>query len=99
MRKKEPCTLLGIWNVLPLEAWGWFAQETVDEVEKLTGVRIRVITRIQDDLNYECFVTRDVEDLKKIFHNMGHKKQLQFMRYLASDYRKNAQDFKVSYWV
>lgn len=73
--KTEPLVLLGVWNVLPLEAWRWFADASIDKLEKLTGVRLRIFTYIKEELNYEAIFEYELNQLREKFEQQRKKKE------------------------
>lgn len=87
--QKDPLILLGAWNVLPLEAWRWFDTASIDRLEKLTGVRIRVFTYVEDELHYECVFERETNELKELFEKgKTEKQQIAYITKIYDDFYK-----------
>lgn len=83
--------LLGVWNVLPLEAWPWFCDAATGHFKKLTKRRLRVFTYVEDDLHYECFLPTGVEQLKNDLEKLSTKAQHQYVKKICRDYATQAK--------
>ncbi|PJE75891.1 hypothetical protein COV04_03025 [Candidatus Uhrbacteria bacterium CG10_big_fil_rev_8_21_14_0_10_48_11] len=62
---KTAVTLLGVWNELPVRVWTRLNDDARDACIRLTGRWLRSFCYLKDDLNYECFIERDVERLRR----------------------------------
>lgn len=78
--KNDPLVLLGIWNVLPVEVPGWFDVGAIEHFRELTGVRMRSFLYIENELNYECFFEREMDELRERFERVGtEQEQIQYL--------------------
>lgn len=88
-RKKDPLILLGVWNVLPLEAWRWFDTVAIEKLRKLTGVKIRIFTYIKEELHYECVFEQEVSKLRRNFEGTKtEKEQVDYVTKIYDDFYK-----------
>jgi len=55
--------ILGVWNELPLTAWPWFADNSVNQFFKITRVKVRNFTYVKDKLHYQYLLAEDVNKL------------------------------------
>jgi phosphohistidine swiveling domain-containing protein len=83
---KKDLTLLGIWNILPIGIWTWFNDESVAELERLTGRRLGTFCYIKNDLNYECFTQESTDLLKKDLDSLSTSDRLAYVQKISDDY-------------
>ncbi len=85
----DPIILLGVWNVMPLEAWRWFDSAAINRLDKLTGMKLRVFTYVKDDLHYQCVFEKEVSQLKEIFEkNKTEKEEINYIDKIYYDFYK-----------
>lgn len=89
MATKDSLVLLGIWNVLPVEVPGWFDVGAVEHFRELTGVRMRSFLYIENELNYECFFEREMDELRERFERVGtEQEQILYINRIYDDFNK-----------
>ena len=87
--KNDALVLLGVWNVLPLEAWRWFDTIAIEKLYKLTGIKIRVFTYVKDELHYECVFENELDQLRNIFEKKNtEKEQVNYINKICNDFYK-----------
>jgi phosphohistidine swiveling domain-containing protein len=85
-KSKENLTLLGVWNILPLGVWTWHNDLSIDQLERLTGKRLRNFCYIKDDLNYECLIQKDTDALKYDLDQLSLTEQQKYVQKITDDY-------------
>jgi len=87
--KKDPLILLGAWNVMPLEAWRWFNTVAIEKLRKLTGIKIRVFTYVEEDLHYQCVFENEVSELRRRFEkSKSEKERVDYVSKIYDDFYK-----------
>lgn len=94
MQNKTELTLLGIWNILPVEYWTWFAEIGVDQLERLTGLRLGTFCYIKNDLNYECFLKKDTDALRQKLDDLPVDEQIKYVQRITDDYYDKASNLE-----
>jgi phosphohistidine swiveling domain-containing protein len=95
MATKDPLVLLGIWNVLPVEVPGWFDVGALEHFRELTGVTMRSFLYIENELNYECFFEREMNELRERFERAGtEEEQIQYINGIYDDFNKEVPELE-----
>jgi phosphohistidine swiveling domain-containing protein len=90
-KTKKSLTLLGIWNILPVGAWTWFNDIAVAQLKRLTGRDLGIFCYVKSDLNYECFVQKDTDQLKEDLDTLSSQEQRDFVQKITDDYYEKAK--------
>ena len=85
-KKKIQLTLLGIWNILPVGTWTWSNDIMVEQLKRLTRRSLGIFYHIKNDLNYECFVKKDTDILKKDLEKLSSEAQVKYVQKITDDY-------------
>ena len=84
---KKDLTLLGVWNIMPLELWGWFHPMATGHLKALTGVEFKPFLYTKEELTYECVFTEDLDILKARFEELGDKEsQIEYIKNIYDDF-------------
>ena len=87
--QQDNLILLGVWNIMPLELWGWFHPMATQHLKELTGVEFRPFLYTRDELTYECVFKEDVDLLQQKFEEIeSEEDQLVYIRNIYADFDK-----------
>jgi len=90
MERKNKLTLLGIWNVMPLLAWPWFSDRSINHFKRLTGFNIKSFTFTKNQLHHQYFLYKSTNNLFNYFDSLAEERQKKYIQKLCNDYYKHA---------
>lgn len=88
MERKNKLTLLGIWNVMPLMAWPWFSDRSVNHFKRLTGFDIKSFTFVKNQLHHQYLLYKSTNTLFNYFDSLTEQGQKKYIQKLCKDYYK-----------
>lgn len=90
MGRKNKLTLLGIWNVMPLLAWPWFSDKSVNHFKRLTGFSMKSFTFTKNQLHHQYLLYKSTNNIFNYFDSLAEQKQRKYIQKLCNDYYKHA---------
>jgi len=83
----HPMVILGAWNVYPLDGWSWFADGAIEHFRKLTGIAVRTVTVLKDDLSYDCVFQSMLDEMQvAIERHEDFPSEIEYAKHIYDDF-------------